>query len=217
MPRVLVIDDDPSIHELIARLLGPEGFRMQAASNGEGGLRLARELRPMAITLDVMMPSMDGWAVLLARKGDPELCDIPVIMLAIVDEQNLGYALGVSAYLTKPIDRSRLLSIMQKHRQEQAVCKSLIVEDHAETRQMVRRILEAGLDGDRGRERPGRPAADRAAAARDHPAGLDDAGDGWLRLCGGASEAAGVAFDPDRRDHRPGRQPPGSPAVERVR
>jgi CheY-like chemotaxis protein len=72
------------------------------ARRRRGGLRLARELRPDAITLDVMMPGMDGWAVLSALKADPAVADIPVIMLTIVDDKNLGYALGAADYLTKP-------------------------------------------------------------------------------------------------------------------
>ena len=70
---------------------------------------MARQLRPDAITLDVMMPGMDGWAVLAALKSDPDLADIPVVMVTIVDDKRLGYSLGASDYLTKPIDRSRLV------------------------------------------------------------------------------------------------------------
>ena len=80
---------------------------MVCAAGGEEGLRLAKELRPTVITLDVMMPGMDGWAVLTALKADAELADIPVIMLTIVDDKNLGYALGAADYLTKPVDRDR--------------------------------------------------------------------------------------------------------------
>ena len=87
---------------------------MVAAASGEEGLRLARELRPAAITLDVMMPGMDGWTVLAALKADPALADIPVIMLTIVDDRNLGYALGAADYLTKPIDRERLAAAAQR-------------------------------------------------------------------------------------------------------
>ena len=75
---------------------------------------MAKELRPTAITLDVMMPGMDGWAVLTALKADAELADIPVIMLTIVDDKNLGYALGAADYLTKPVDRDRLVAILQE-------------------------------------------------------------------------------------------------------
>src|SRR6185436_3634538 len=90
---VLVIDDDLRVHDLLRRSLAKEGFRVEVASSGEEGLRMARQYRPEAITLDVMMPGMDGWAVLAALKADPDLADIPVIMLTIVDNQNMGYSL----------------------------------------------------------------------------------------------------------------------------
>jgi PAS domain S-box-containing protein len=139
---VLVVDDDPVVRDLMQRFLTKEGFRVQLATNGETGLRLAKELRPAAITLDVMMPGLDGWAVLTALKGDPELADIPVVMLTMVDDKNLGYALGASDYLTKPIERDRLAVILNKYRCEQPKCSVLLVEDDNLAREMMRRILE---------------------------------------------------------------------------
>ena len=102
---ILVMDDDPVVRELLSRVLAKEGFRVVSAARGEDGLRLARQEQPQAITLDVMMPGMDGWAVLSALKADPDLAGIPVIMLSIVDDMRLGQALGASDYLTKPLDR----------------------------------------------------------------------------------------------------------------
>jgi len=139
---VLVIDDDPMVHDLMRRFLGNEGFRMVAASNGEDGLRLAKSLHPSVVTLDVLMPKMDGWAVLTALKNDPETENIPVIMLTIVDEKNMGYALGASEYLTKPIPRDRLALMLQKYRCARPPCPALVVEDDADTREMLRRVLE---------------------------------------------------------------------------
>ena len=136
---VLVIDDEATIRDLMQRYLVKEGFRVVVASSGEEGLRLARELRPDAITLDVMMPGMDGWAVLTALKADPIVADIPVVMLTIVDDKNLGYALGAADYLTKPIDRDRLLTVLHAHRRDRPV---LIVDDDAGLRQLLRRMLE---------------------------------------------------------------------------
>jgi len=136
---VLVIDDEAAVRELMQRFLTKEGFRVRTASGGEEGLRLAKELRPDAITLDVMMPGMDGWAVLSALKGDPDVADIPVIMLTIVDDRNLGYALGASDYLTKPLDRDRLLAVLNKYRRDLSI---LVVEDDVALRQLMRRVLE---------------------------------------------------------------------------
>lgn len=139
---VLVIDDDPVVRDLMQRFLIKEGFRVHLAANGEVGLHLAKELRPAAITLDVMMPGMDGWAVLTALKADPDLVDIPVVMLTMVDEKNLGYALGASDYLTKPIERERLRAVLDKYRCDHPKCSVLLVEDDELTREMMRRMLE---------------------------------------------------------------------------
>jgi len=136
---VLVIDDEPAVRDLMQRFLTREGFRVVTAAGGEEGLRRARELRPDAITLDVMMPGMDGWAVLSALKADPAIADIPVVMLTIVDDKNLGYALGASDYLTKPIDRERLVTVLRQHRRDRPV---LVVDDDAGLRQLLRRMLE---------------------------------------------------------------------------
>jgi hypothetical protein len=154
---VLVIDDEAAVRDLMQRFLTREGFRVVAAAGGEEGLRRARELRPDAITLDVMMPGMDGWAVLSALKAAPDLADIPVIMLTIVDDRNLGYALGAADYLTKPIDRERLVAVLRQHRRDLPV---LVVDDDPEVRALFRRMLEP--DGYTVVEAPnGRAALDR--------------------------------------------------------
>jgi len=139
---VLVIDDDPNVQDLMRRMLTREGFRVVTASAGEEGLKHAGQLHPDVITLDVMMPSMDGWAVLSALKADPELADIPVIMLTIMDSKNMGYTLGASDYLTKPIDRDRLVAVLQKYQHDLAGSQVLLVEDDAETREILRHTLE---------------------------------------------------------------------------
>jgi len=156
---ILVIDDDAAVRDLMQRFLAKEGFRIQTASGGEQGLHLAREMQPDAITLDVMMPGMDGWAVLSALKADPGTADIPVVMLTIVDDKNLGYALGADDYLTKPIDRERLLAAMHKYRRDLPV---LLVDDDEVLRELMRRILEK--DGYTVKEaRNGREALSRLA------------------------------------------------------
>jgi PAS domain S-box-containing protein len=117
---VLVIDDDAAARNLLARSLGKEGFRVVEAASGEAGLRLAVESKPDVITLDVVMPGMDGWAVLTRLKADPALAEVPVIMLTIVDEKHLGFTLGASEYLTKPIDRQRLTEVVKKYAQSRS-------------------------------------------------------------------------------------------------
>ncbi len=87
-----------------------------AAAGGEEGLRLAKQLRPLVITLDVIMPDWDGWTVLNKLKADAELAEIPVIMVTIVDNEAMGLDLGASSYLVKPVDRERLATLIEKHR-----------------------------------------------------------------------------------------------------
>jgi PAS domain S-box-containing protein len=140
---VLVIDDDARVHDMLRRSLAKEGFRVEVASGGEEGLRMVRQVRPDAITLDVMMPGMDGWAVLSALKADPQTADIPVVMLTIVDNQNMGYSLGAAEYLTKPIDRDRLTALLKKYAGEAYARTALVVDDEADAREILRRQLES--------------------------------------------------------------------------
>jgi len=107
-PIVLVVDDDSTVRVVTERFLTREGFSVVTADGGREGLRLTRELHPAAITLDVIMPDLDGWTVLATIKGDPTLADIPVILMTIVDEKNRGYSLGAADYMVKPVDRERL-------------------------------------------------------------------------------------------------------------
>jgi PAS domain S-box-containing protein len=139
---VLVIDDDPVQRDLLDRFLSKEGFCVRTAAGGDAGLRLARQLRPVAITLDVMMPDMDGWSVLAALKADAALCDIPVIMLTMVDDPERGFTLGAADYATKPVDRARLSHILKKYTCPHPPCPVLMVEDDPATRELTRAILE---------------------------------------------------------------------------
>jgi PAS domain S-box-containing protein len=141
-PTILVIDDDPAILDLLTRYLSREGFQVVSTTGGEDGLQLARALKPTAITLDVMMPGMDGWSVLSALKADPELASIPVIMLTLTNNKNLGFALGASDYLSKPVDRSRLLETLRLRCATSTTRQALVVEDDADTRELVRRTLD---------------------------------------------------------------------------
>ena len=113
---ILVIDDDASVRDLMSRFLSKLGFHVVAAANGEEGVRLARQVRPLVITLDVVMPGCDGWTVLKKLKSDSALAEIPVIMVTIVDNEAMGLDLGASNYLIKPVDRDRLAVLIEKHR-----------------------------------------------------------------------------------------------------
>jgi signal transduction histidine kinase/CheY-like chemotaxis protein len=138
--QVLVVDDDQTVRELMQRFLEREGFQVITAAGGLEGLRQARESHPMAITLDVMMPDVDGWTVLAALKGDPGLADIPVILATIVDEKQRGYSLGANDYLVKPVDRERLVAVLRKHCGE-GRGSVLVVEDDDATRSVLREAL----------------------------------------------------------------------------
>lgn len=142
-PLVLVIDDDPAVGVRLAAELTAAGYRVATAQTGESGLRAARELQPLAITLDVLMPGLDGWAVLGALKADPALAAIPVIMLTIVDNPPLGFLLGATDYLLKPVDPAQLRAVIAKYRPQPPDAPVLVVEDDAPTREMLVRTLEA--------------------------------------------------------------------------
>jgi signal transduction histidine kinase/DNA-binding response OmpR family regulator len=139
---LLVIDDDPAVRELMQRTLSLEGYSVHTAENGARGLELAKALKPSVITLDVVMPGMDGWAVVSALKADPQLSDIPVVMLTIVDDQKLGFTLGAADYLSKPIDWKRLTSVLDRYRDHAVPGRVLVVEDDASVRELLQRNLE---------------------------------------------------------------------------
>ncbi|MBD2327519.1 CHASE4 domain-containing protein [Alkalinema sp. FACHB-956] len=115
LPLLLVIDDDPNFHELIRRQLTSYPLQIVDAMTAEEGIQIAKTMKPQVITLDVMMPNQDGWSVLMTLKQDPELAQIPVIMTTIVENPRLGYSLGATDYLLKPVSRERLQSTLEKY------------------------------------------------------------------------------------------------------
>ena len=153
---VLVIDDDPQSRELVERFLRRDGFKVATAANGEEGLRLAHQLKPSVITLDVMMPDMNGWSVLRALKADPVLNEVPVVMLTMVDDRGKGYALGATDYLTKPVDREQLHQALARYRNTDGSDAVLLVEDDAATREVMARTLAKSdlrvIEAENGRE-----------------------------------------------------------------
>jgi len=139
---ILVIDDDAAVRDLMSRYLSKLGFNAVLAASGEEGLRLAKEIRPKIITLDVVMPGLNGWRVLSQLKSEPELADIPVIMATIVDSEVMGFDLGASNYMVKPIDRERLALVLEKHRGR----PSIIVPSESNTDSWDSPPDEAGID-----------------------------------------------------------------------
>jgi signal transduction histidine kinase/DNA-binding response OmpR family regulator len=159
---LLVIDDDPEARDIVERFLRKDGFEVVTAGSGEEGLRLAHKLKPVAITLDVMMPDMDGWSVLRALQADPVLREIPVVMLTVVDDKSKGYALGATNYLTKPVDRHQLHHALARYYNPDESCSVLLVEDDKATREVMARTLEKS-DWQVTEAGNGREALDRLA------------------------------------------------------
>ena len=148
---ILVIDDDPTACDIMQRFLVREGFNAIAAPSGEEGLQLAKTRSPAAILLDVKMPNLNGWEVLSRLKSDPELANIPVVMVTCVDDQSLASVLGAVDYVVKPVDYQRLLTLLQPYRTESiesigGVASSvMVVEDNADNREMIcRQLMRAG-------------------------------------------------------------------------
>jgi signal transduction histidine kinase/DNA-binding response OmpR family regulator len=152
--QILVIDDDPSALELAQRSLVKQGFSVVTASNGKDGLTLAKQIHPQAITLDVIMPGMDGWQVLTTLKSDPETADIPVILMSMVDDRELGFALGAADYLTKPIDRNRLTRILDCLLRDQQGAEILVAErDSGNTAALAKTLEQHGFRITRAEDR----------------------------------------------------------------
>jgi adenylate cyclase len=138
-PTVLVIDDDQTVRDLMTRFLHQEGYNVALAQDGAEGLERIRELMPAAVLLDIQMPKVDGWTVLEACKDDPEIADIPVIVLTISDNRKRAYALGASDFLVKPVDRNRLREVLGRH--QGAHRHILLVDDDKENRRVMKDLV----------------------------------------------------------------------------
>jgi signal transduction histidine kinase/DNA-binding response OmpR family regulator len=152
---ILVIDDDPDAIYLLQENLDQDEFNIIGARNGKDGLRMAHTEKPQAVLLDIVMPGADGWQILHDLKEDPETSDIPVILLTIVDKKALGFRLGASAYLLKPLDPVAVMEalnrvIIAENRQKRV----LVVDDDPNVADMLRQVLpeskfrlDSALDG----------------------------------------------------------------------
>ena len=137
---VMIVDDDPNARDLLAATVRREGYRVIEAIDGETALALAREWRPDAVTLDVLMPRIDGWAVLTAFKSDAELAEIPVIIVTVIEDRGIAVSLGAAEFLTKPVDRARLAATLRQHVYGSGIV--LVVDDESESRGLARRHLD---------------------------------------------------------------------------
>jgi signal transduction histidine kinase/DNA-binding response OmpR family regulator len=141
---VLVIEDDPAAGELLREYLSSGGYAVAHAWDGEQAIRLARELRPYAITLDIMLPKKSGWEVLSELKSNVETKEIPVVIISISDDLQLGFSLGAVEYCTKPVSRERLLEVL--HRAGAALGKDvqtvLVIDDEPMSVEFVTNTIE---------------------------------------------------------------------------
>jgi signal transduction histidine kinase/DNA-binding response OmpR family regulator len=138
---VLVIDDNHHDRKFLHRYLSNEGYNVVMAVNGKQGLQMAKEIVPDMITLDVMMPEMDGWETLVALKNDPFLVNIPVVMSSIIEDRHLAQTLGAVDYLAKPVDKERLLKVVDKHIARSARGPILVIEDDLDTLEITCDLL----------------------------------------------------------------------------
>ncbi len=139
---ILVIDDDPDSRELLRRTLEGDGYTVATAASGDEGLEMARTLSPVLITLDVMMPGMDGWAVLQRLKSEPVLAKIPVMMVTISGEKEMGSTLGAVEHLTKPVDRDTLRRLAAQYAVPDGGGHALVVDDDESIRALFKRALD---------------------------------------------------------------------------
>ncbi|MEY3602734.1 MAG: hypothetical protein RL169_1978, partial [Armatimonadota bacterium] len=139
-PVVVAIDDDPDMLTLLSRNLTREGYAVVTASTGQEGVRLVNELRPVAVTTDILMPGMDGWMVMDAIKSNPTTSQIPVILVSVSDTRDMGVSLGAFEFVSKPVDWSRLAVILRGI-SATASGHLLVVEDDADMRALWLRNL----------------------------------------------------------------------------
>jgi signal transduction histidine kinase/CheY-like chemotaxis protein len=143
---VLVVEDDPSAVRLLREYLEPAGYVVRIAADAESGLSMAAEKRPAAIVLDVLLPGVDGWEALRRLKADPAVRDIPVIMLTVVDERDVGLALGAVDYLVKPIQRTALVAALARFAPRPTSTglplRVLAIDDEPSALDLIRSTLE---------------------------------------------------------------------------
>ena len=140
---ILVVDDQPSVHEILEKMLSPQGYILAHALDGDQGFEIAAKVRPKAILLDLHMPGTGGYSLLEQIKSDPELKDTPVLIHTVSTERATAFALGADMFFTKPVDRDVLLATLQKYTSSNGNTRVLIIDDEIAARQMLSRSLVA--------------------------------------------------------------------------
>jgi signal transduction histidine kinase/CheY-like chemotaxis protein len=146
---ILAIDDDTQVIGLYERYLQPQGFQVIALTDPTQARERVRQLRPYAVTLDVMMPGRDGWTVLKELKTDPETRDVPVIICSILEDEEKGFTLGAADYLLKPILEDDLMEALGRLNLDGTIPEVLVIDDNPEDLRLIAQILN-----DKGRYKP---------------------------------------------------------------
>ncbi len=144
-PLILVVEDDPAAAELLTRQLIAAGYRTEVARTGTEALAKARDLHPAAITLDIILPEVDGWEVMTQLKSDEQTSTIPVVVVSVVDNPELGLALGAIDYFVKPVEAKELiarLNLLRVKKPNGGEVRVLIVDDEAANRHWLTKALE---------------------------------------------------------------------------
>jgi CheY-like chemotaxis protein len=160
VPLVLIVEDDPASAELLARQIARGGFRTKVARTGTEALAMVHKLKPDAITIDVLLPDIDGWEILKRLKGNQATNEIPAILVTIVDNPELGTALGADDYFVKPVDAKELVKRLATFNFKDTTggrqTSVLVIDDQAVNRDWLKHVLEpAGFKvivADGGRE-----------------------------------------------------------------
>jgi CheY-like chemotaxis protein len=138
---ILAIDDDSQVIGLYERYLHPQGYQVIPLTDPARALERAKQLRPFAITLDIMMPGIDGWTVLDLLKGDPDTRNIPVIICSIIEDLEKGFNLGASDYLVKPILEDDLVNSLDRLNTDGSIREVLVIDDNRDDLRLIGKIL----------------------------------------------------------------------------
>ena len=142
---ILVVEDNVQAAQLLCIHLTEAGYKTVVASDGEMAVKMARQVKPFAITLDVMLPKKDGWQVMQELKSYQDTCDIPVVIISIIDDQSFGFSMGAVGYLVKPIDKDQLTCILNKlelaMKVDDTPPRILIIDDRTEDLKLMEAVL----------------------------------------------------------------------------
>ena len=139
---ILSIDDDAQVISLYQRYLKPQGYQVIAVTNPKEALQRAKEIKPYAITLDIMMPEIDGWQILQNLKNDPDTRNIPIVICSILEDEEKGFSLGAADYLVKPFLQEDLANTINRLNQDGQIHSILVIDDDPKDLRLVQKMLK---------------------------------------------------------------------------